>query len=381
MKRQLYTLRESIVALFLVLGAIVGFAFVFAGKSGDVTVVLYLACLFFLFFVVLGWLFGSLLARWLHEIGHDVRTMQTFSESKTLSSCDVRRVHFKELGQLCDVISEVAEAITTTEQRLTKRMEKKTTELEAAKRLLHNFIFYLAHTLRTPLNSIRWTAEVLKDEEQGALGTGQRESLDVLEHSVVSTLGIVRDLQDVLMLDQKGTLALQRVACPLPSLVDEVAGRWAVHARMKQLRFTVKHHEANPPLVFGDRERLGQAIDELIDNAIRYTPEGGQVHVETRTIVSGAQKSSLQCCVKDTGIGIPAGDQSHVFEKFFRARNAKEQWVDGTGIGLTLAKMILKAHKGRLWFTSQQGKGSLFCLQVPAMRSPQANASAHTKRS
>ena len=115
-----------------------------------------------------------------------------------------------------------------------------------------------------------------------------------------------------------------------------------------------------PIPVLADPEAIVQAVDNLLQNAVRYTPEGGSIRVRVRR---KAGKAALE--VEDTGIGIPRGDVKKVFEEFFRSDNALDQKVKGTGLGLSLVKKIIEAHKGKIWVESDLGKGTKFTFSIP----------------
>jgi signal transduction histidine kinase len=287
------------------------------------------------------------------------------------------------IGFLC--VGERVSRVSTRrmEKHVRERLARLSRELEQTKAILNRSIFQLAHTLRTPLNNIRWAAEIVKNEETGEVGARQRESLDTLERSAVSVLRLLHDLQDILVLGTRERIRLSPVDCRLDQIVDEVAGAWAVAARRKNIRFIVTHPPGGLSPVPGDPSRLRQVVDDLIENAVRYTPNGGQVMVATGRDPSfrgGRDRAPLRVCVRDSGIGIPSKDQRHVFEKFFRASNAHTQWVDGAGVGLTLAQSLVRAHGGRVWFSSTEGKGSTFCFTIPVVHRPPSRGRRRTNK-
>jgi signal transduction histidine kinase len=118
-----------------------------------------------------------------------------------------------------------------------------------------------------------------------------------------------------------------------------------------------------PVRALGDRDRLAQVMANLLSNAIKYSPDGGRVTVE-----AAANGSKVTVSVRDEGIGIPADQQAHVFEKFFRAETPEARAIGGTGLGLALCRELVEAHGGRIGFESQPGRGSTFWFTLAASR-------------
>ena len=114
------------------------------------------------------------------------------------------------------------------------------------------------------------------------------------------------------------------------------------------------------PLVAGDRARIGQLIDNLVSNAIKFTPEGGRVDVRVRAL---SKRAVFE--VRDSGIGIPASEREHLFQRFYRTSNATEQAIQGTGLGLAISKAIVEAHDGRITLTSEEDVGTTFRVELP----------------
>jgi signal transduction histidine kinase len=112
----------------------------------------------------------------------------------------------------------------------------------------------------------------------------------------------------------------------------------------------------------GNPLRLGQVVSNLVGNAVKYTPEGGQISVSVF-----ARNGHVAVAVEDDGIGISSEDLPHIFDKFYRARNRETEGVDGTGLGLSIVKSIVEKHSGRIWVRSQEGEGSAFTFMLPVI--------------
>ncbi len=382
-KRFITDLHSNIFVSFVLMGVVLAGIFAAVVRSArDLNTILVATLLVFVIVSLLGWIAGSLISRGLVDITHDVLRMRDTITLEHPQHCDVDHYRFVEVANLCNAINDIATVVVRERGRLRDDLEAEREQLADSRELLHNFMYYIAHKLRTPLNGIRWSAEILKNEEEGELSTRQRASLDDLEHAAVAVLDLAHDLQDVFTIEMQGQVQLRGTSTQVQDLVDDVAGQWAVLARQKRVELTVHHPSDGLPLVFGDPVRIRQVVDDLVDNAVRYTPPSGQIEISTGVVTAASSPlrkrmhvpaevgDAVIVCIRDSGIGIPKEDQGHVFSKFFRARNAKDQWVDGTGIGLTLAKRMVEAHGGRIWFRSDVGKGSLFCFAIPLDRSP-----------
>ena len=229
------------------------------------------------------------------------------------------------------------------------------TELAEFDRLKDQFISVAAHELKTPVAVMKGYAQVLSRTADG-LSVQQRWMLDAVERGANRIDGVVRDLLDVSQL-HLGRLTLRPESVSLPQLVERVVDRMALTTTKRRLRVTSA--EA-PAVVQGDRERLEEVVLTLVDNAIRYSPAGGEVVVAV-TVAGGEAVVS----VRDEGVGIPREKQPRIFERFYRAHTGTPYDYGGMGVGLYIASEIVKRHGGRMWFESEEGKGSTFSFALP----------------
>jgi signal transduction histidine kinase len=168
---------------------------------------------------------------------------------------------------------------------------------------------------------------------------------------------LVGDLLFVAQIEA-GRLQLETAPVELEQIAAEAVESGRPLADHKQIQLTL---DAQPvPLLEGDRGRLGQLLDNFLSNAIKFTPQGGSVHVRL-----AQQQGSALLEIEDTGMGIPQAEQERLFERFFRTSNATAQAIQGTGLGLTISKAIAEAHGGRITFTSTEGKGTTFRIELP----------------
>lgn len=231
------------------------------------------------------------------------------------------------------------------------------TELRKLERVRRDFVANVSHELRTPLTAIQGFAETLL---AGAIDDPQNRTrfLEIiLEHS----RRLARLTEDLLMLSKMDAerLELEIRRLSVSQLIEsclETAQRRAVE---KDLRISVNMPQRLPDIA-GDRRRLAEVLQNLLDNAIQYTLPGGQIMVSAET-----GEDEVILTVSDTGIGIPKADQPRIFERFYRVDVARSREAGGTGLGLAIAKHLVDVHGGRLWVESEVSQGSQFHFSVP----------------
>jgi signal transduction histidine kinase len=229
--------------------------------------------------------------------------------------------------------------------------------LRESDRLKDEFVALISHDLRTPLTSIMGYLELTMEDE--ALGAESRSFLEVVQRNSERLLRLVNDLLFVARLEA-GELDLHADDLDLGPIVRQSVEEARPRAAAKGIELACEAQSA--PEVRGDRGRMFQLLDNLISNAIKFTPEGGRVAV--KLFERGAR---TQIEVSDTGIGIPSDEQARLFDRFFRARTATEEQIPGTGLGLYIASAIIAAHDGEIDVVSEPGRGTTFCIDLPAL--------------
>jgi two-component system phosphate regulon sensor histidine kinase PhoR len=225
----------------------------------------------------------------------------------------------------------------------------------------------VSHELRTPLTSIRGYVEALldgaKDDREAStqflniIGT-QSERLNLI-------------LDDLLQLSQieSGQVMFKREPVDIAAIVERSAATIRPLAEKKQHRLVISN-AAQIPWVLGDEDRLVQVLTNLLDNAVKYTPDGGTISVTTQSgpgPKGPSQESSIvEITVADTGIGIPEADRPRVFERFYRVDKARSRELGGTGLGLAIVKHIVEQHGGQVWVEGHTPSGSRFIVRLPA---------------
>ena len=222
--------------------------------------------------------------------------------------------------------------------------------------LRDSLVAVVSHELRTPLTSVIGYLEML-EEDTGNLTPEQNGYLGIVRRGSERLMALVEELLLVVEAD-RGLLHLQEDVVDVPTLVDDTveSARPAADARTIVLR---AEHGASGSVV-ADHRRLSQLLDNLVSNAIKFTPDGGRVIVR-----SGRRDGQLVLEVTDTGDGIAPEDHERLFDPFFRAREATVNAVPGTGLGLTIAKAIVDAHHGVLEVASSPGDGTTFRARIP----------------
>jgi signal transduction histidine kinase len=241
-----------------------------------------------------------------------------------------------------------------------RALERIRARLIEADRMKDEFVALISHDLRTPLTSIMgYTELVLDDDLEPKLDDERRSYLEVVSRSSARLLRLVDDLLFVARL-QSGRLDLTPAPLDLCALARQAVGEAQRRAEAKGVELVFDGNGSVE--VAADKGRLFQLLDNLVSNALKFTPEGGRI--EVRVSRNGA--AVLE--VSDTGIGFTAEEAARIFERFYRADNAIEGQVQGTGLGLFIAQAITEAHGGTISASPRDGGGAVFRIELPAAR-------------
>jgi signal transduction histidine kinase len=246
-------------------------------------------------------------------------------------------------------------ALSIENVRLRKELQD-TQALEEANRLKAELISTLAHEMRTPLTSIKGYATALLMEEATFSPQTQGEFLHIIDEECDILQDLIHDLLESSIIDA-GLLKLEPQPVTMARLVESVIDDMARRAQKTQF---IVHFPRAFPIVDADPHRIEQVLRNLLDNAIKYSPNGGLVVVRGE-----AYPDQIVISVADQGVGIAPEDLNRLFEKFFRARSGLSRHVVGSGLGLPIARTIVESHGGRIWAESQAGKGSTFYFTLP----------------
>ena len=264
-------------------------------------------------------------------------------------------------------ILQLQNALNISNQSLKQRVEERTQELRQAlerlselNQLKSNFIANISHELRTPLTHIKGYLDILGDGGLGTLNENQVEALNVLKKAETRLERLIEDLIQF-SLAARGSLSLNRAEIAINSLIQIAVERSLSKARQQDLSLKVNLREGIPP-VRVDEDKIGWVLIQLLDNAIKFTPKGGQVIVQSSYNDAGL----ITISVMDTGIGIPQERMAEIFEPFHQLDGSTTRRFAGTGLGLAMVRRIIEAHGSQIKVESVAGKGSRFEFSLAA---------------
>ncbi|HUY05600.1 MAG TPA: HAMP domain-containing sensor histidine kinase, partial [Candidatus Paceibacterota bacterium] len=234
----------------------------------------------------------------------------------------------------------------------------------------NEFISLASHQMRTPLTAINWYSEMLLGGDAGELNAKQKEYFNAIYAAGQQMNEIIKTFLHILRLEA-GSIAMNAVPVDLSGMVRSTIEESGLAIDKKHLRVSEQVQEALPlPKV--DPELARVILQNLISNAVKYTPEKGEVTVSLEKVAQGssiagrtAAADSVLVSVRDTGIGIAEADRDKISTKFFRAENAKTWDPNGNGLGLYMTDRMIRTARGALWFTSEVGKGTTFYALLP----------------
>lgn len=265
-------------------------------------------------------------------------------------------------------VRQLQDALIENNRQLERRVLQRTKELQDAlrqlgeiNRLKSNFVANISHELRTPLLHIKGYNALLADGTLGALSDDQREAVQVSGEAIERLEGLINDLI-LFASTTRGEMTLKPEALSLAALAQRAVDATVAKAERGGIKLRADIRDTLSGTV-ADEEKLLWVLFQLLDNAIKFTPSGGEV-----TVTVEARGGGMRLCVRDTGIGIPADRISELFEPFHQLDGSSTRRYGGTGLGLSLVKRIVEAHGSTVEVESEEGKGSMFAFELPAVK-------------
>ena len=243
-------------------------------------------------------------------------------------------------------------------QQVLQQLKKANSRLKELDKTKDEFISMASHQLRTPLTSIKGYLSMVLEGDVGPVTKSERKMIQTAFDSAERMVFLIADLLNVSRL-QSGKFVIENKPTDLAKIVEAQVNQLQDNAAQHKLKLTYSKPENFPALNIDDT-KIQQVVMNFMDNAIYYTPSGGSIEVTLK-----ATDKEIIYTVTDTGLGVPKAEQHHLFNKFYRAGNARKMRPDGTGLGLFMAKKVIVAQGGAIIFHSVEGKGSTFGFSFP----------------
>ena len=285
-----------------------------------------------------------------------LRTRREMIGALVIAANDPDRAMTDDKLPLAEVLAERAALAIENAKLYTEQVDARR-KVEDLSRLKDEFLSIASHELRTPVTSIKGYTQLAKMLiKEGDLGTSE-EYLDIALDQIDRMSRLILELLDVSRIET-GRLEIRREPIPWSQFVREVVQRH--HTAVSDRRFHVSIPDDHK-IVTGDRDRLEQVLGNLLENAVKYSPDGSDV-----TVAVDDRGDALVTAVCDRGIGIPADELGQVFERFHRGRQVSSTNYGGLGLGLYITKQIIERHGGAIWVESREGQGTTFFFSLPA---------------
>jgi PAS domain S-box-containing protein len=257
------------------------------------------------------------------------------------------------------------EHLQEIQNRYVRELELRNREIERADRLKSEFLASVSHELRTPLHTIIGFSELLAEETQGILEEKHRRFLDHIRKDSSYLLALINDLLDLSKIEA-GRLELRRETVDVAAAIEEALSSVRPQSFTKSIE--IETNIESSAAVRADRLRFKQVLYNLLDNAVKFTAEGGRVRIDVLT-----RQGCVEISVSDTGIGIPPEEHAGIFDKFHQVGATTKGVREGTGLGLAITKRLVEQHGGHIWVESEPGKGSRFTFTIPIERTNGTN--------
>lgn len=254
---------------------------------------------------------------------------------------------------------------------------EKNRELEKLERVKSEFISIVSHELRTPLTPIKNALSILSSGKCGQMNENAEKFIDMAKRNVENLTSIINDILDINKIEA-GKMDFNYEVMNIHSVIENVKTNFECVAKEHEINFTSQEQEGLPD-IYADSQRLGQVLTNLVSNAIKFTPQGKNITIKSElknaqdivtnqyfeNDIKSLSGNYIVVSVIDEGIGIKEEDLLRAFDKFTQIENSLSRKVGGTGLGLPIAKQLIKAHKGTIWCDSEENQGSSFHFALP----------------
>ncbi len=266
-------------------------------------------------------------------------------------------------------VEEANRELTEKNKRLGQAIER----LQEADRIKSNFLATVSHELRTPLTSVIGYSEMLLEGIAGELNPEQRDYVRTVMEKGDQLLQLITGILDISRMEA-GEMRFERAPFELAEGVSVALSTIAPHARRKRLQLACALPETLPRVV-GDRDKVRQVLLNLLNHAVKFTPEGGQVSIRAEVGLlhpsRPGREAGVQVAVEDSGIGVPPEHHARIFDPFFQVDNSSTREFGGTGLGLNIVKRFVEALGGAVWVESEGERGATFYFTLPIALAPQ----------
>ncbi len=249
--------------------------------------------------------------------------------------------------------------IQDKKQRGVLKMIRDITHDREVDQMKSELISIVSHQLRTPLSAVKWGIKMLLDGDAGEVNKEQKDILAKGYRSNERMIHLVNDLLNVSRIEE-GRFQYKFITSSIEDLIETTTKEFTYSLEEKQMSLEFQRGTKPLPLVRMDQAKIHVVLQNLLSNAINYTPPGGKIRINLKV-----QDSFIEVSVKDNGMGIPESQKASLFQRFFRADNAVRMQTEGSGLGLFIAQNIIQNHKGRIWADSEENKGSIFYFTLP----------------
>ena len=279
-----------------------------------------------------------------------------------------------ELEILAESFNDMTERLKQNVEQLeesNKKLASANEELKELDRMKSDLLANVSHELRTPLTAIKGYTDYILERKLGSITEKQEKGLVVVQRNLERLSKSINALLDFSRMDV-GRIVLNILPFPLPPLVEQI--QTTVRSELEKKRLTlVTRIDPGLPQVVADREKLSAVLENLVINAIKFTPDGGRITLSAAR-AAGDGQAQAEIAVADTGIGIPADQIARIFNRFHQVESSTTRRFGGVGLGLAIVKSILEAHGSSIEVDSREGEGTVFRFRLPLVEKAEAAA-------